>query len=74
MLEALAVSKETMRAKAPTPGKSGIEDLRLPSSNRLHVLKGDRQGQHSISINMEYRICFQWTAAGPEGGEITDCH
>jgi proteic killer suppression protein len=53
---------------------STLEDLRLPSSNRLHALKEDRKGQHSISINMEYRICFRWTAAGPEGVEVTDYH
>jgi proteic killer suppression protein len=51
-----------------------LEDLRLPSSNRLHGLKGDREGQHSISINMEYRICFRWTPAGPEEVEIADYH
>ena len=51
-----------------------FEDLRLPSSNRLHALKGDRRGQHSISINMEYRICFRWRRAGPEEVEITDYH
>jgi proteic killer suppression protein len=53
---------------------STFEDLRLPSSNRLHALKGDRKGQHSISINMEYRICFRWTPAGPEQVKITDYH
>ena len=53
---------------------STLEDLRLPSSNRLHALKKDRKGQHSISINLEYRICFRWTAAGPEGVEVTDYH
>ena len=53
---------------------STLDDLRLPSSNRLHALKEDRKGQHSISINMEYRICFRWTAAGPEGVEVTDYH
>lgn len=53
---------------------STLEDLRLPSSNRLHALKGDRKGQHSISMNMEYRICFRWAAAGPEEVEITDYH
>lgn len=51
-----------------------LVDLRLPSSNRLHALKGDRKGQHSISINMEYRACFRWTDAGPEDVEITDYH
>ena len=51
-----------------------LEDLRLPSSNRLHELRGNRKGQHSISINMEYRICFRWTPAGAEEVEVTDYH
>jgi len=51
-----------------------LEDLRLPSSNRLHALRGDREGQHAIAINMEYRICFRWIPSGPEAVEITDYH
>jgi proteic killer suppression protein len=53
---------------------SSLADLRLPRSNRLHALKGDRKGQHSISINMEYRICYAWTESGPQDVEITDYH
>jgi proteic killer suppression protein len=53
---------------------SSLADLRLPRSNRLHELVGDRQGQHSMSINMEYRICFVWTSDGPVDVEITDYH
>jgi len=53
---------------------SSLADLRLPRSNRLHPLDGDRKGQHSLSINMEYRICFVWTDSGPEDVEITDYH
>ena len=53
---------------------TSLTDLALPSSNRLHRLEGDRKGQHSISINMEYRICFIWTAIGPDRVEITDYH
>jgi len=37
-----------------------FEDLRNPPSNRLHALSGDRVGQHSISINKQWRICFTW--------------
>jgi proteic killer suppression protein len=37
-----------------------IEDLKIPSSNHLEVLKGDRKGQYSIRINDQYRICFHW--------------
>ena len=51
-----------------------FEDLRIPPGNRLESLKGDRNGQHSIRINDQYRICFKWTEAGPEDFEITDYH
>ncbi|MFT4230097.1 MAG: type II toxin-antitoxin system RelE/ParE family toxin [Microbacterium sp.] len=51
-----------------------LDDLRLPPGNRLEALKGDRAGQHSIRINDQWRICFTWTDAGPEGVEIVDCH
>lgn len=51
-----------------------LEDLRNPPSNRLHALTGDRAGQHSISINMQWRICFVWRDGGADGVEITDYH
>jgi toxin HigB-1 len=51
-----------------------LEDLRNPPSNRLHALKDDRAGQHSISINMQWRICFVWRDGGADGVEITDYH
>ncbi len=37
-----------------------LNDLKVPPSNRLHDLKGDREGQHSISINDQWRICFRF--------------
>ena len=51
-----------------------LDDLRVPPGNRLEALKGDQQGQHSIRINEQYRICFIWTEAGPEEVEIVDYH
>jgi proteic killer suppression protein len=51
-----------------------LDDLRNPPSNRLHPLKDDRAGQHSISINMQWRICFVWRDGGADGVEITDYH
>ena len=51
-----------------------LDDLRHPPSNRLHALTGDRAGQHSISINMQWRICFVWRDGGADGVEITDYH
>ena len=51
-----------------------LDDLRVPPGNRLEKLRGDRRGQHSIRINQQWRICFRWTAAGPEDVEIVDYH
>jgi proteic killer suppression protein len=51
-----------------------LEDLRVPPGNRLESLKADRAGQHSVRINDQYRVCFRWTAAGPEDVEIVDYH
>jgi proteic killer suppression protein len=51
-----------------------LQDLWSPPGNRLEALKGDRQGQHSIRINDQWRICFTWTDAGPEDVEIVDYH
>ena len=51
-----------------------LDDLRNPPSNRLHALSGDRAGQHSISIDMQWRICFVWRDGGADGVEITDYH
>lgn len=48
--------------------------LRSPPGNRLEALKGNRAGQHSIRINDQWRICFVWTAEGPEHVEIVDYH
>ena len=55
---------------------AGLDDLRVPPSNRLHALQGDRAGQYSISINDQWRICFGWpaTSPGPVNVEIVDYH
>ena len=53
-----------------------IEDLMALPSNRFKALGGDRQGQFSIRINEQWRICFEWPggALGPSNVEITDYH
>jgi proteic killer suppression protein len=53
-----------------------LADLAALNSNRLEALKGDRKGQHSIRINDQWRICFQWPkdAPGPSNVEIVDYH
>ena len=51
-----------------------LGDLQSPPGNKLEALRGDREGQHSIRINEQYRICFGWTQAGPSDVEIVDYH
>ena len=51
-----------------------LQDLRLPPSNRLEKLSGNRQGQHSIRINDQWRICFVWKGSDAYDVEIVDYH
>jgi proteic killer suppression protein len=51
-----------------------LEDLKVPPGNRLEALSGSRQGQYSIRINEQYRICFFWTESGPADIEVADYH
>ncbi len=53
---------------------AALGDLRVPPSNRLEKLRGDREGQHSIRINDQWRVCFRWTESGAEDVEIVDYH
>ena len=48
-----------------------LADLLVPPGNRLEALQGDREGQHSIRINDQYRVCFTWKEDGPHDVEIT---
>ena len=48
-----------------------LADLLIPPGNQLEKLAGDREGQHSIRINDQYRICFQWSEGHAENVEIT---
>jgi len=51
-----------------------INDLRIPPANRLEKLGGNREGQHSIRINDQWRICFVWRDGDAHDVEITDYH
>lgn len=51
-----------------------LDDLRIPPSNHLEALKGDRHGQHSIRINEQWRICFAWSEGNAYAVEIVDYH
>lgn len=51
-----------------------LETLRIPPSNHLEALSGNRKGQHSIRINQQWRICFRWQDGHAHDVEITDYH
>lgn len=51
-----------------------LNDLRVPYGNHLEALKGDRDGQHSIRINDQWRLCFRWQAQDALDVEIVDYH
>jgi proteic killer suppression protein len=51
-----------------------VNDLKIPPANRLEKLTGDREGQYSIRINKQYRICFKWQNSFALDVEIVDYH
>lgn len=51
-----------------------LRDLASPPGNRLEALRGEREGQYSIRINDQWRICFQWRAGDAYDVEIVDYH
>lgn len=61
-IQQVALRKLRMLNRAET-----LQDLKVPPANRLESLKGSRQGQYSIRINNQWRICFRW-----ENGEVLD--
>ena len=53
---------------------ANLNDLRVPPANRLEKMSGDSMGQHSIRINDQWRICFEWQDGDVHQVEITDYH
>lgn len=51
-----------------------INDLRVPPANRLEKLSGNREGQYSIRINDQWRVCFDWRGSDAFNVEIADYH
>ena len=51
-----------------------LQELRIPPANRLERLNGDREGQYSIRINNQWRICFEWQDGDALNVEIVDYH
>lgn len=69
-----AIETAATRKLAMLDAATTLDFLRSPPGNRLEGLKGDRAGQLSIRINDQWRLCFEWTDAGPVGVEIVDYH
>ena len=51
-----------------------LDDLRIPSNNRLEALRGDRAGQYSIRVNDQWRLCFVWQDGHAHEVEMVDYH
>ena len=64
----------TKRKLAMLDGAHSLDDLKVPPGNRLEKLRGHRQGQYSLRINDQYRICFIWRGPDAYDVEITDYH
>ena len=68
-IQQVALRKLRMLNNAAT-----LNDLRVPPANRLEKLAGNRTGQHSIRINYQWRICFEWRGGDAYQVEIVDYH
>lgn len=69
-----AVSRVARRKLAQMHFAARLDDLRVPPGNRLEALRGDRQGQYSIRVNDQWRICFRWREGVAYEVEIVDYH
>lgn len=68
------IQRLTARKLEMLAAASELKSLRIPPSNRLEKLKGDKAGQHSIRINDQWRICFIWKTGNVYEVEIVDYH
>lgn len=69
-----AIQKTARRKLIYLDNADDFRDLFAPPGNRLEALHGDREGQHSIRINDQYRICFKWSKGNARDVEIADYH
>ena len=66
------IAAPAMRKLAMLQAAVVLSDLRAPPGNRLEALAGNRQGQHSIRVNDQWRVCFKWSDSGAIDVEIVD--
>lgn len=68
------IIKRAMMRLLQLDAATRLEDLRLPVSNRLEALRGDRAGRYSIRINDQWRVCFRFESGDARDVEIVDYH
>jgi proteic killer suppression protein len=68
------VARRALRKLEAVHVASRLSDLRVPPSNRLHALKGDRAGQHAVAVNDQWRICFRFADGDAYEVEFCDYH
>ncbi len=68
------VQRSALRKLLLLDAAVSLDDLRAPPGNRLERLTGDRQGQYSIRINDQWRVCFRWEDGDAHEVEVTDYH
>ncbi|HEY8183952.1 MAG TPA: type II toxin-antitoxin system RelE/ParE family toxin [Thermoanaerobaculia bacterium] len=68
------IQRVALRKLRMLDAAASLEDLKIPPSNRLEKLRGDREGQWSVRINDQWRVCFRWAGGNAHDVEITDYH
>ena len=68
------LQRGALRKLAQLNNAEDLNDLRVPPGNKLEKLSGERAGQHSIRINVQYRVCFVWEDGDAHDVEIVDYH
>ena len=68
------IQRMAQRKLAILDAAESLQDLRVPPGNRLEKLSGERNGQHSIRINDQWRVCFRWRERDAYDVEIADYH
>lgn len=68
------VQKLALRKLLVVDAAESLDDLRVPPGNRLQKLKGSREGQHSVRVNDQWRVCFVWKDGDAHGVEVVDYH
>ena len=68
------VQRIAQRKLAILDAAESLQDLRVPPGNRLETLSGSREGQHSIRVNGQWRVCFRWADGNAYDVEIIDYH